>query len=434
MLLHKLDTVKKSPGKEKQMKKTINFLRGWKDGILGLQHLIAMFGATTLVPLLTGLDVGVALFAAGIGTLLFHFVTKKKVPIFLGSSFAFIPGIIAVVAATGSTRQAQGGIVVAGLLYFAFAAIVHLIGLDNINKIFPRYVVGAVITIIGFSLIPTAVNMATTNILLALMTLFLAVFINIFGTGFLGQLTILISIAAGYSLSLMLNMVDLTLIQNAAWFRIPAFTTPEFSWTGISMIAPIVLATFMEHIGDVGAVQTITGKNFYKDPGLHRTLIGDGLATAFAGLIGGPANTTYGENTAVLKITKVFSPHILRIAAVFAIMLSFSGKISAIFQSTPTAVLGGISLMLFWMIAKVGIDTVDSVKMELRWYQWAVIVIMLLVGLGSNFTEGLFGFPIQIKITEVAALSGAGLAAIAGVLLNILVRLKDKKELGEIND
>lgn len=410
------------------MKKTINFLQSWKDGVLGLQHLTAMFGATTLVPLLTGLDVGVALFSAGVGTLLFHLITKRKVPIFLGSSFAFIPGILAVVAATGSTAQAQGGIVIAGLAYLVFAALVFWIGLENINKVFPKYVVGTVITVIGFSLIPTAVDMTSTNIPLGLMTLFLAVFINIFGTGFIGQLTILISIAFGYFLSLGLGLVDLTLIQEAPWFRIPSFTAPEFSWTGISLMVPIVLATFMEHIGDIGANQSITGGNYYKDPGLHRTLIGDGVATAFAGLIGGPANTTYGENTAVLKITQVFKPHILRIAAVFAILLSFSGKISAVFQSTPTAVLGGISLMLFWMIAKIGIDTVDSVKMELKWYQWAVVAIMLFLGLGSNFTETLMGFPVSIPITEVASISGAGLSAMAGIILHSFVRLKEKKK------
>lgn len=410
------------------MKKTINFLQRWKDGVLGLQHLVGMFGATTLVPLLTGMDVGVALFSAGIGTLLFHMVTKRKVPIFLGSSFAFIPGILAVVAATGSLAQAQGGIVIAGLMYFIFAALVYFIGLDNITKIFPKYVVGTVITVIGFSLIPTAADMTSANLPLGLITLFLAIFITVFGKGFVSQLTILISIAAGYAISLALNLVDLTMIQEAAWFRIPSFTAPEFSWIGISMMVPIVLATFMEHIGDIGANQEITGGDYYKDPGLHRTLIGDGLATAVAGMIGGPANTTYGENTAILKITKVFKPYILRIAAVFAIILSFSGKISAVFQSTPVAVLGGISLMLFWMIAKIGIDAVDSVKMELRWYHWVIVAIMLFFGLGSNFTEVLIGVPVHIQITEVATISGAGLAAVIGIALNAFVRFKENRK------
>lgn len=410
------------------MKKSINFLQGWKDGVLAMQHLIGMFGATTLVPLLTGLDVGVALFSAGMGTLIFHLVTKRKVPIFLGSSFAFIPGILAVVAATGSLAQAQGGIVVAGLMYLIFALVIHFIGLENIKKIFPAYIVGTVITVIGFSLIPTAVDMTTQNIPLGLLTLFLAVFIHIFGKGFIGQLTILIAIAVGYMVSLRLGYVDLTVIQTAPWFRVPNFTLPEFSWTGISLIVPIVLATFMEHIGDIGANQTITKGNYYEDPGLHRTLIGDGLATAFAGLVGGPANTTYGENTAILKITGVFRPYILRLAAVFAIILSFSGKISAVFQSTPVAVLGGISLMLFWMIAKIGIDAVDEVKMSLKWFHWAIIGIMLAAGLGSNFTEALFGFPVSIQLTQYASISGAGLAAIIGIILNMFARLKEKKE------
>ena len=412
------------------MKETINFLRSWKNGILAIQHLVACFGATTLVPLLTGLDISVALFAAGVGTLIFHFVTKMKVPVFLGSSFAFIPGIMAVVAATGSVAAAQGGIIVAGLLYLVFAAIVYHIGLKRVVRAFPGHVTGTIIMLIGFSLIPTAADMALTKTPLALLVLFTAVLIQLFVSGFIGQLAILLSIAVGYAAALLVGMIDTGMIAAAPWFAVPNFTAPTFSMVSILTIAPVVLATFMEHIGDIAANQTITKNNFYKDPGLHRTLIGDGLATAFAGLIGGPPNTTYSENTALLAITKNYDPRIIRFTAVLAILLSFSGKLSAIFQSIPTAVLGGISLVLFWMIAKIGIDTVLKIRYRLKWQHQAIIAIMILVGLGTSFTEPLFGFAIAIPISSTASLQGVGLAALVGIVLNLIAGdpFKETKE------
>lgn len=396
------------------------YFKGSKDGLLAIQHLIACFGATTLVPILTGMSVSVALFSAGIGTLIFHFVTKRKVPVFLGSSFAFIPGILAVVASTGSLAQAQGGIVVAGLLYLIFALIVRRVGIARIVKAFPSHVTGTIIMLIGFTLIPTAAEMSLTNTSLALMVLFVASLITIFISGFVGQLAIMISIAVGYGAALLVNLVDITPILEAPWFAIPNFTAPEFSLTGVMLIAPIVLATFMEHIGDIAASQTITGQNFYKDPGLHRTLIGDGIATAFAGLIGGPANTTYSENTAVLSITKNYDPRIIRMAAVLAILLSFSGKISAIFQSIPTAVLGGISLVLFWMIAKIGMDAVLAVRYKLNFKHQMIIAIMILVGLGNNFTEPLFNFTLALRLSPTAEIKGVALAALVGIVLNLI--------------
>jgi uracil permease len=410
------------------MDKIKKFFKGQKEGVLATQHLIGMFGATTLVPVLTGMSVSVALFTAGVGTLLFHLVTKRKVPVFLGSSFAFIPGILAVVASTGSLAEAQGGIVIAGLLYLIFALLVWRIGIPRVVKAFPSHITGTIIMLIGFSLIPTAAEMALTTTSLSLLVLFVAALITIFVRGFVGQLAILISIAVGYGSALVVNLVDLEAIAAAPWFMIPNFTAPRFSVAGVALIAPIVLATFMEHIGDIAANQAITGNNFYKDPGLHRTLLGDGLATAFAGLVGGPANTTYSENTAILSITKNYDPKTIRLAAVFAIILSFSGKVSAIFQSIPTAVLGGVSLMLFWMIAKIGMDAVLKVRYLLNWKHQLIIFIMIIVGLGNGFTEPLFNFSIKLPVSSTASIEGVALAALVGVILNLVAGKAKKKE------
>lgn len=410
------------------MDKIKKFFKGQKEGVLATQHLIGMFGATTLVPVLTGMSVSVALFTAGVGTLLFHLVTKRKVPVFLGSSFAFIPGILAVVASTGSLAEAQGGIVIAGLLYLIFALLVWRIGIPRVVKAFPSHITGTIIMLIGFSLIPTAAEMALTTTSLSLLVLFVAALITIFVRGFVGQLAILISIAVGYGSALVVNLVDLEAIAAAPWFMIPNFTAPRFSVAGVALIAPIVLATFMEHIGDIAANQAITGNNFYKDPGLHRTLLGDGLATAFAGLVGGPANTTYSENTAILSITKDYDPKTIRLAAVFAIILSFSGKVSAIFQSIPTAVLGGVSLMLFWMIAKIGMDAVLKVRYLLNWKHQLIIFIMIIVGLGNSFTEPLFNFSIKLPVSSTASIEGVALAALVGVILNLVAGKAKKKE------
>ena len=410
------------------MDKIKKLFKDQKEGVLATQHLIGMFGATTLVPVLTGMSVSVALFTAGVGTLLFHLVTKRKVPVFLGSSFAFIPGILAVVASTGSLAEAQGGIVIAGLLYLIFALLVWRIGIPRVVKAFPSHITGTIIMLIGFSLIPTAAEMALTTTSLSLLVLFVAALITIFVRGFVGQLAILISIAVGYGSALVVNLVDLEAIAAAPWFMIPNFTAPRFSVAGVALIAPIVLATFMEHIGDIAANQAITGNNFYKDPGLHRTLLGDGLATAFAGLVGGPANTTYSENTAILSITKNYDPKTIRLTAVFAIILSFSGKVSAIFQSIPTAVLGGVSLMLFWMIAKIGMDAVLKVRYLLNWKHQLIIFIMIIVGLGNSFTEPLFNFSIKLPVSSTASIEGVALAALVGVVLNLIAGKAKKRE------
>ena len=376
-----------------------------KDFILGFQHLIAMFGATTLVPLLTGLDVSVALFSAGIGTLIFHFCTERKVPVFLGSSFAFIPVIIAV-GNTMGLQYAQGGIIVAGILYLLFAWLVKTVGIELINTLLPKYVIGTMITIIGISLIPVAIDMALARWTVAFITLGAAVLVMLEKRGFSSQLSVLIAITVGYLMSIPLGLVDFSIIKEASWISFPQFTSPKFNFEAIMIIAPVVLATFMEHLGDITANGTIVGKNFLVNPGLHKTLVGDGLATAFAGFIGAPANTTYGENTGVLAITKNYDPRVLRIAAVFAVCLAFIGKIGAILASIPVAVLGGISLLLFGMIAKIGVFTLAEDQSWKSIQKTIVILVMLFLGLGS---------------VEIWKFSGVSLAALFGIVVNWLV-------------
>ena len=293
-----------------------NVKKGLIKSVLGLQHLIAMFGATVLVPIITGLDPSVALFSAGIGTLIFHLCTKGKVPVFLGSSFAFIPVIGAVATQYGDLRYAQGGMFVAGLVYVVVSFIIKKIGVSKIRSILPAQVVGPMIIVIGVNLIPTALDMAGVNsfiageagsgkaLIIAIITLGLALSIKRFTKGFISQLAIIIAVIVGYTLSLVLGQVDVTAIQNASFIAIPKFTLPKFDAGAIMIVVPVILAVFMEHIGDITTNGTIVGKNFIEDPGLNRTLLGDGLATMTASLIGGPANTTYGENTGVLAITK----------------------------------------------------------------------------------------------------------------------------------
>ena len=381
-----------------------------KDFILGFQHLLAMFGATTLVPLLTGSSVPVALFSAGVGTLIFHMITKYKVPIFLGSSFAFIPVVILVVERTGNLQYAQGGIVVAGLLYALFSYLVYKIGVDKISRIFQPHIVGTMIFIVGFTLIPTAIDMVNSNVVLGLIVATVALWIQSSAKGFIKQMSILVAIVSGYIIGVFFNAVDFSPIVSASWLTIPDFTLPKFDLTSIFIIAPVVLAVFMEHIGDITANQTITGKNYLEDPGLHRTLLGDGVATLFAGMIGGPANTTYSENTGVLALTKNYDPKTLRIAAVYAILISFIGKLTAIFTTIPTAVLGGISLILFGMISTIGIKTIyrDQSYKSIR--KIIVIIFMLITGFGA-----------ELNITEVVSLSSMSVAAIAGILSNTIL-------------
>lgn len=389
--------------------------------IMALQHLIAMFGSTVLVPILTGLDISVALFCAGLGTLIFHLCTKRKVPVFLGSSFAFIPVIIAVGEVYGDLRYAQGGIFVAGLIYVIMSFLIKKIGTDRLHSFLPAQVVGPMIMVIGLNLIPTALDMAMTNIIIAVITLGTTLLIKNFGKGFISQIAILCGVAVGYVVSLMTGLVDTAAISSAQMVAVPNFTLPKFSIGAIMMIAPVVLATFMEHIGDITTNGQVVGKDFIKDPGLNRTLLGDGLATISASLLGGPANTTYGENTGVLAITKNYDPSILRLAAVFAIVLSFISKFGMTIRTIPSCVMGGISLMLFSMIALVGVKTIKRERVKMNWKNIIVMAVILIIGFGGKILEDYFGIVIGIKITDTVTMSGLSFAAIVGVILNLIL-------------
>lgn len=401
-----------------------NWLALSKKVVLALQHLIAMFGATVLVPILTGLDPAVALVSAGLGTLVFHAVTKKKVPVFLGSSFAFIGGIIAVKNAhNGDLAYAQGGIVVAGLIYVLMSFVIRKVGMDFIKKYLPSHVIGAMIIVIGLNLVPVAFNMASGNFVLAIITLGTALSITFFGKGFVKQLSILIAVVVGYMVAHFIGQVDLSSFVNAPLLAIPAFTLPKFSVPAIAVLAPVVLAVFMEHVGDITTNGQIVGEDFIKNPGLNRTLLGDGLATLLAGFIGGPANTTYGENTGVLALTKNYDPSILRLAAVFAIVLGFVAKIGGFLGTIPTPVMGGISMMLFSMIALVGVQTIKNNKVQFNAVNVIVMIVVLVLGLWGSYFQNMTGINIGIKINETVSITGLSLAAIAGVALNTVLNM-----------
>lgn len=405
------------------------FLVKSKRIILALQHLIAMFGATVLVPIITGFDPSIALFTAGAGTLIFHFCTKGKVPVFLGSSFAFIPVILTVKELfNGDLAYAQGGIVVAGLLYVLMSFIVTRIGVERVQKVLAPQIVGPMIIVIGLNLVPTALDMASQNFILAGIVLVTALLINFLGRGFFKQLGILIAVVGGYFISLQIGLVDTTPIAEASILAIPSFQLPKFDIGAIAIIAPVVLAVFMEHVGDITTNGQVVGKKFIEDPGLNRTLMGDGIATAFAGLIGGPANTTYGENTGVLAITKNYDPSILRIAALFAITLALVGKLGGVLLSIPNAVMGGISFMLFSMIALIGVKTIKNEKVEFNPKNIIVMSSILILGLFSSQLSNLLGFTIGIKISETVAITGLSFASIVGILLNAILNINTKKE------
>lgn len=396
-----------------------------KKVILALQHLIAMFGATVLVPILTGFDPSVALFSAGLGTLIFHLCTKGKVPVFLGSSFAFIPVILTVKELyNGDLAYAQGGMVVAGLIYIALSFLIKKIGVDKIEKYLSPQVVGPMIIVIGMNLIPTAFGMASENFAVAGITLSIALLVNFKGKGFIKQLAILIAVITGYLVSLKMGIVETNIVKEASLLAVPSFRLPKFDIGAIAIIAPVVLAVFMEHLGDITTNGQVVGKNFIEDPGLNRTLLGDGLATTLAALIGGPANTTYGENTGVLAITKNYDPSILRLAAMFAVALGFISKIGAFLTTIPTPVMGGISLMLFSMISLIGVKTIKNSKVEFNWKNLIVMGVILALGLGSGIIESKFGIIIGIPINETVKISGLSFAAIIGITLNAVLNRK----------
>lgn len=398
-----------------------------KKTIMSLQHLLAMFGATVLVPIITGFDPSVAIFSAGVGTIIFHLCTKGQVPVFLGSSFAFIPVILAAKEAfDGDLAYAQGGIMVAGLIYVIMSFVVKAVGIDKIKKYFPAQVTGAMIAVIGLNLLPTAFDMASENFMISGITLAIALCINKFGRGFIKQLGILIAVFSGYGLCLALGLVDVSTMKEASLFAVPNFALPKFDLSAIVIIAPVVIAVFMEHIGDMTTNGAVVGKNFIENPGLNRTLLGDGLATMVAGFLGGPANTTYGENTAVLAITKNYDPALLRRTAVLAIMLACVGKFGGFLQSIPGAVMGGISILLFSMITLVGLKTIKDSSCIQNNNNIIIIAVIVIIGLGTTYL-GNKGISIGIPITESVKITGLSLAAIVGIILNRILNNKDFK-------
>lgn len=402
-----------------------------KNTLLGFQHVFAMFGATVLVPLITGLNISTTLFAAGAGTLLFHFITKKKVPAFLGSSFAFLGGFEIVapklldangnsVANTEMLPYACGGVVAAGLLYIVMAGLIKAFGIKKIMRFFPPIVTGPIIISIGLILAPTAIENAATNWLLAIVALAVIIICNIWGKGMIKIIPILLSVVISYIVALCIGAVDFSTVVAADIIGSPVIPEAfaKFDISAVITIMPIALAAMMEHIGDIAAISATTGENYIEDPGLHRTLLGDGLATSFAGLIGGPANTTYGENTGVLALTKVYDPAIIRLAAVIAIVLSFVPKFDAIVNSIPAAVIGGVSLILYGMISAVGVRNIVENKIDFSQSRNLIIAAVILVSaLGFHSTGGITFVVAGASIT----LSGLAIAAILGIALNAII-------------
>ena len=386
-----------------------------RNTIIGIQFLFVAFGATVLVPLLVGIDPAVALITAGIGTLIYHLMTGGQVPIFLGSSFAFIAPIIKSTELYGLPGT-FGGIIAVGLVYAVMSGLVKAYGLKFIEKLFPKVVIGPVIMIIGLSLAPAAVNMAKTDWLLAVISLLAAVFTVIFAKGLFKLIPIFIGIIVGYVVAVILGRVDFSQFADTSWFVLPQFAKPELNWQAILFLIPVAIAPIIEHIGDVYAISNVAEKDFVKKPGLHRTLLGDGIATAVAGAFGSVPNTTYSEVTGAISLTKVTNPLVLRIAAVTAIVFSMIGKISWFLKTIPQGVLGGIMLLLFGTIASVGIKTLVDNHVNLSVTRNQVIVsIVLTIGIGGAIISyGNF------------SLSGIGLASVVGVILNLI--LPDKKE------
>ncbi len=419
--------------------------------ILGLQHMFAMFGATILVPILVnsyfvdacgegptrGLTVAVTLFCAGFGTLLFHVCTKFKVPAFLGSSFAFLSGfstvahldtgMYATMSVNDKAAYACGGVVVAGLLYLVLALIIRLVGVKRVMRFLPPVVTGPVIICIGLSLSGSAINNASTNWFLALVALAVIIVFNIWGKGMFKIIPILMGVVISYVVALLMSMAGMTnpdgsailnfsAIATSGWVGVPPLQICKFDITAILVMAPIAIAAMMEHVGDMSAISATVGENFIANPGLHRTLMGDGLATALAGFLGGPANTTYGENTGVLELSRVHDPRVIRIAAVFAIIVSFIPKVSAIISTMPSAIIGGVSFMLYGMISAIGVRNVVENKVDLTKSRNLIIAgVIFVCGLGfsSGITFTVGGTPIT--------LTALAIAAIAGILLNMIL-------------
>lgn len=412
--------------------------------LLGLQHMFAMFGATILVPILVngyfhgeGLSISVTLFFAGIGTLFFHICTRMKVPAFLGSSFAFLggfatvaeldAGIFADMTYGEKLPYACGGIVIAGLLYLVLALIIKVAGVKRVMRFLPPVVTGPMIICIGLSLAPSAVGNASTNWFLALIALAVIVIFNIWGKGMFKIIPILMGVVISYIVALLMHATGMTNpdgsailnfsgVAAASFIGLPDFMICKFNLSAILVMAPIALATMMEHIGDISAISATVGENFIEDPGLHRTLIGDGLATSLSALFGGPANTTYGENTGVLELSHVYDPRVIRIAAAFAIVLSFIPKVSEIIGSLPASIIGGVSFILYGMISAIGIRNLVENQVDFTKSRNLIIAAVILVcglGFSSGLTFNVGGTPVT--------LTGLAIAALAGIILNAIL-------------
>lgn len=405
--------------------------------LLGFQHLFAMFGATVLVPALTGLSVSATLLFAGLGTLLFHLITKFKVPAFLGSSFAFLAGYWAI-APNGESEllpYACLGVACASLLYFVLSALIKSFGIKKIMKVFPPIVTGPIIISIGLSLSKSAVDNSSSNWIIALVAIIVVILCNIWGKGMIKIIPIILGIVSSYIIAIFLGEVDFTPIKEAAWIGLPfsmdntvfaIFKNPDTSLivTSILTIVPIAIASVVEHVGDISAISSTTNRNYLHDPGLHRTLLGDGLATLFASLFGAPANTTYGENTGVLSLSKVYDPRVIRIAAFIAILFSFSPKVEAVISSIPAATCGGVSLVLYGMISAVGIRNVVENNIDFEKSRNIIIAALILVlSIGISYsTAGAINFNIG-SIT--ISLSGLATGALVGIILNLVMPGRD---------
>lgn len=402
-------------------------MKKWQLALLGGQMLFVAFGALVLVPILTGLDPAVALFTAGVGTLIFQLVTKGQVPVFLASSFAFIAPII-YGTQTWGVAATMSGLVAAGVLYMVLSACIAWRGQGFIHRLLPAEVVGPVIMVIGLGLAPVAVHMAMGKtgdgavqlvdngqaMIVAAIALFTTVGVSIFAKGLFRLLPILSGVIAGYLAALFFGMVNFEAISAAPWFAVPNFTMPEWNWQAVLYILPIAIAPAVEHIGDVTAISAVSGKDYLKKPGLHRTMLGDGLATSTAAMFGGPPNTTYSEVSGAVALTKVFNPVVMTWAAVFAVLLSFCGKLGALLSTVPVPVMGGILILLFGTIAAVGMNSLVKAQVDLTEPRNLVIVAVTLV-------FGIGGMAFQVGDLT---LKGIGLAAIAAILLNLLLPKK----------
>ena len=433
-----------TPEKDIQAVYDVKTLGTTKTLVLGLQHMFAMFGATVLVPAITGLNVSTTLLFAGLGTLLFHLITGRKIPAFLGSSFAFL-GAYGLVTASGQEiplTYSGFGVAVAGLMYLVLAWFFKIFGTKKVMRFFPPIVTGPVIIAIGLTLAGTAIDSCTSNWLVALAAIVVVVICNIWGKGMIKIVPILLGVVASYLVAMVVDPAARAnvaqTVADAKWFGLPIIwentalsifgkdLDASMLITAVITIAPISLATIVEHVGDMCAISSTVGKNYVADPGLHRSLVGDGLATTVSALFGGPANTTYGENTGVLALSKVYDPKVVRLAALFAIVLSFSPKFAALIVAMPAATMGGVSLVLYGMISAVGVRNVVENQVDFtksRNVLIAAMILCLAIGIKySPLTGGAITFPVgSISIS----LSGLAVAAIVGIAMNAILPGKD---------